>query len=157
VPARIPARWNPGPPLPEAAQRTMRRQTLAPTSRPWGPLHALEGPIGKRQVGLKLRDSSTEKSLQRLIQARNHIRHETTPLCQPARALRRTARGLVHVFALLAAIAGPHAGWAAGASGTDVTARFVFQLLKYVSWPPSTVGESSPFVVGVLGDEALVA
>jgi hypothetical protein len=59
-------------------------------------------------------------------------------------------------FLVLAALAIAH-GAAAGASGTEVTARFIFQLLKYVSWPPSALAPSSPFVIGVLGDDALVA
>ena len=72
--------------------------------------------------------------------------------------MRRIARmrGLtLYAFLIFAALASAHAGWAA--SRTEVTARFVFQLLKYVSWPPAALDQASPFVVGVFGDEALVA
>src|SRR5262245_42975569 len=84
--------------------------------------------------------------------------HETASPRELAPAMRRIARmrGLIlHAFLLFAALASAHAAWAA--PRTEVTARFVFQLLKYVSWPPAAVDQASPFVVGVLGDEALAA
>ncbi len=83
---------------------------------------------------------------------------ETASLRRPAAAARRIARIrrlARHGVVVLAAIACAHASSAANASANEVTARFLFQLLKYVSWPSSAVGETAPFVVGVLGDDSL--
>jgi hypothetical protein len=88
------------------------------------------------------------------------MRHETASFGQPRAAAGWIARmrGLAFwALVVLGVLVGAHVGSAAGASGNEVTARFLFQLLKYVSWPPTSVGESSPFVIGVLGDDALVA
>lgn len=86
------------------------------------------------------------------------MRQETASLRpavrRPVARMRRCAR--LAALIALAATAVP-LGAAAGAAENEVTARFLFQLLKYVSWPASAVGESSPFVIGVLGDDALVA
>jgi hypothetical protein len=87
------------------------------------------------------------------------MRQETASLRQPVAAspLIVRTRGLgLPALVVLVMLAVVHGAPAASATGNDVTARFVFQLLKYVSWPPSAVGETSPFVVGVLGDESLV-
>jgi hypothetical protein len=67
----------------------------------------------------------------------------------------RIRAGARRALVVFAAFAIAH-GAAASPSKDEVTARFLFQLLKYVSWPASALGESSPFVVGVLGDDALV-
>jgi hypothetical protein len=61
-------------------------------------------------------------------------------------------------FALLAALlcAGPVT--AADASADEVKARFVFQLLRYVTWPDSQAQPAgSAFVVGVLADDAFAS
>ena len=50
---------------------------------------------------------------------------------------------------LLAAASAP----ASEASSSELKARFVVQLLKYVSWPESTPGQA--YVIGVLGDEGV--
>jgi YfiR/HmsC-like len=59
---------------------------------------------------------------------------------------------------LLAALLAAPAAWGEkDASSNEVKANFVFQVLKYVTWPESAVPAASPFVVGVIGDEALAA
>jgi hypothetical protein len=43
------------------------------------------------------------------------------------------------------------------ASPDEVKAHFVYQVLKYVTWPDAALPAASPFVVGVLGDDAFAA
>jgi hypothetical protein len=88
------------------------------------------------------------------------MRQDTASFRQPVAArqrLARTRRRALRATLVLAAVAVAHAGSAANPTGNEVTAKFVFQLLKYVSWPPSAIAETAPFVVGVLGDDSLVA
>jgi hypothetical protein len=40
---------------------------------------------------------------------------------------------------------------------SDLEARFVLQLVRYVTWPESALPATSPLVVGVLGDDAFAA
>jgi hypothetical protein len=40
------------------------------------------------------------------------------------------------------------------ASANEVKAHFLYQVLKYVTWPESAVPATSSFVVGVVGDDA---
>ena len=46
---------------------------------------------------------------------------------------------------------------AAEDSPGEVKARFVIQLLKYVTWPEAGTPAGAPFVVGVVGDDAFAA
>jgi hypothetical protein len=39
----------------------------------------------------------------------------------------------------------------------EVEARFVLQLVRYVTWPESALPAASPIVVGVVGDDAFAA
>jgi hypothetical protein len=68
----------------------------------------------------------------------------------------RTARTLALVLAALALSWG-HPAVAAEPTPDEVKARFVFQLLKYVTWPEAAAPATAPFVVGVLGDEGFAA
>jgi hypothetical protein len=43
---------------------------------------------------------------------------------------------------------------AAEESATEIEARFVLQLVRYVTWPESTLPAASPLVVGVVGDDS---
>jgi hypothetical protein len=58
---------------------------------------------------------------------------------------------------VITALGGIHAATAADGSPEEVKARFVFQLLKYVTWPEAVAPASAPFVVGVLNDGAFAA
>src|SRR5262245_1544923 len=60
-------------------------------------------------------------------------------------------------LALITALGVVHAATAADTTPEEVKARFVFQLLKYVTWPEAVAPASAPFVVGVLGDGAFAA
>jgi hypothetical protein len=42
-------------------------------------------------------------------------------------------------------------------SASEVEARFVLQLVRYVTWPEATLPAASPLVVGVVGDDAFAA
>ena len=42
-------------------------------------------------------------------------------------------------------------------STAEVEARFVLQLVRYVTWPESALPPESPLVVGVVGDDAFAA
>ena len=56
-------------------------------------------------------------------------------------------------IAFTAMIIGPGA-FAADPSPNEVEARFVFQLLNYVTWPEAALSVGAPLQVGVLGDDA---
>jgi hypothetical protein len=79
-----------------------------------------------------------------------------TTLIRKSRAARGPARRAAAV-ALLATLLVGGAAPAADASPEEVKARFVFQLLKYVTWPEAVAPASAPFVVGVVGDPAFAA
>jgi len=61
------------------------------------------------------------------------------------------------VVAALLALLGTQAAPAADDSPGEVKARFVIQLLKYVTWPEAGAAAGAPFVVGVVGDDAFAA
>ena len=42
-------------------------------------------------------------------------------------------------------------------SETEVEARFVLQLVRYVTWPESALPAAAPLVVGVVGDDSFAA
>ena len=68
-------------------------------------------------------------------------------------AARRDRLTLLLVAALVAfAPASPAP--AAEQSAQEVEARFVLQLVRYVTWPESTLPAASPLVVGVVGDDS---
>jgi hypothetical protein len=59
---------------------------------------------------------------------------------------------------VLAACTGLLTPAASAASGSEeLKARFVFQLLRYVTWPEASMPAGAPFVVGVVGDDAFAA
>jgi uncharacterized protein DUF4154 len=53
----------------------------------------------------------------------------------------------------LAAMLAASGARAADPTPDEIEARFVFQLLNYVTWPESALAEGAPLRVGVLGDE----
>jgi hypothetical protein len=67
-----------------------------------------------------------------------------------ARARRATAAALVGLLV-------SHAALAAEAAPDELQARFVFQLLNYVTWPESALPKGATLIVGVLGDDAFAA
>ena len=66
--------------------------------------------------------------------------------------IRNRAAGIA--CAVLATLVWAFAAPAADASPEELKARFVFQLLKYVTWPEASAPASAPFVVGVVGNPA---
>jgi uncharacterized protein DUF4154 len=58
---------------------------------------------------------------------------------------------------LVLAFASPGIAGEKEASPEEVKAHFVYQVLKYVTWPDSALPAGAPFVVGVVGDEGLAA
>jgi hypothetical protein len=81
-----------------------------------------------------------------------------TTLIEKSRAARRPVRRAAALaFVALATTLFGGAALAADSSPEEVKARFVFQLLKYVTWPEAAAPASAPFVVGVVGDPAFAA
>ena len=67
-------------------------------------------------------------------------------------------RGLVAALAGLAVLAFAGGGIAADRSAADVKARFLYQLLRYVSWEDSSLAEvKGAYVIGVVGDDDFAA
>jgi hypothetical protein len=91
--------------------------------------------------------------------------HHENPSLRPesARAARANwigpARRAASVLLVaLAALLGARAALAADSTPEEMKARFLFQLLKYVTWPESSGAPAiAPFVVGVVGDDALAS
>jgi uncharacterized protein DUF4154 len=61
------------------------------------------------------------------------------------------------LIAVVVALGATRAARAEEQSTAEVEARFVVQLLRYVTWPESALPADSPLVVGVLGDDAFAA
>jgi hypothetical protein len=68
-----------------------------------------------------------------------------------ARLMRRTA------LFVLACLCVTSAAPAQEASSAEVEARFLLQLVRYVTWPEAVLPASAPIVVGVVGDDAFAA
>jgi hypothetical protein len=67
-----------------------------------------------------------------------------------ARARRAAAAALVGLLVCPAALA-------AEGAPDELRARFVFQLLNYVTWPESALPKGATLIVGVLGDDSFAA
>jgi hypothetical protein len=65
---------------------------------------------------------------------------------------RRAAAALLAVLLAAPAIAGEKE-----ATPNEVKAHFVYQVLKYVTWPEAAIPATAPFVVGVFGDDEFAA
>ena len=61
------------------------------------------------------------------------------------------------VFVALATLSVARDTRAADPSPNEVEARFVFQLVNYVTWPESVLPQGAPLQIGVLGDDAFAA
>jgi hypothetical protein len=88
------------------------------------------------------------------------MRQETAPLGELRSITPRAGRRAALLCASALALAALHAAHAAPSAELDpgeVEAKFVFQLLNYVTWPEPALPGASSVVVGVLGDEAFAA
>jgi len=70
-------------------------------------------------------------------------------------AARRDRLTLLLLAALVALFAAIPA--AAEEQSEEVEARFVLQLVRYVTWPESALAPASPLVVGVVGDDSFAS
>jgi YfiR/HmsC-like len=61
------------------------------------------------------------------------------------------------VIAAMIALVATRSAPAEEQSTTEVEARFVLQLVRYVTWPESALPPAAPLVVGVVGDDAFAA
>lgn len=88
------------------------------------------------------------------------MRQETASAERPRSLPPRARRGGLAVRAAAAVfgiVLAAHAALAEDLSPDEVEARFVFQLIRYVTWPESALSATSPLVLGVLGDDAFAA
>jgi hypothetical protein len=76
--------------------------------------------------------------------------------CRSA-ALARRVRPTRLLIAIAIALGAARAARAEEQSTTEVEARFVLQLVRYVTWPESALPPDAPLVVGVVGDDAFAA
>ena len=87
---------------------------------------------------------------------RQHTASHQFPLETPRAARGAFARRAAAVL-LVAVFTASAAAGDKDASPNEVKAHFVYQVLKYVTWPEAAAPPGSPFVVGVVGDDALAA
>jgi YfiR/HmsC-like len=87
------------------------------------------------------------------------MRQETAASFARSRFAARARRVRLTRFliAVVIALGVTRAARAEEQSTTEVEARFVLQLLRYVTWPESALPPESPLVVGVVGDDAFAA
>ena len=87
------------------------------------------------------------------------MRHESAASFarrRPAACIRRT--GLTRLLiASMIALGATHTAIAEEPSATEIEARFVLQLVRYVTWPESALPSAAPLVVGVVGDDDFAA
>jgi YfiR/HmsC-like len=87
------------------------------------------------------------------------MRHESATSFARRRPAARTRRtGLTRLLiASMIALGATHAAIAEEPSATEIEARFVLQLVRYVTWPESALPSAAPLVVGVFGDDDFAA
>ena len=72
-------------------------------------------------------------------------------------AASRRDRLTLLLIAALVALSAASPAVAEEQSETEVEARFVLQLVRYVTWPESALAPASPLVVGVVGDDSFAS
>src|SRR4029453_18710517 len=70
---------------------------------------------------------------------------------------RRGGLAILAAAAMLGTVLAARAELPEDLSPDEVEARFLFQLVRYVTWPESALSAMSPLVIGVLGDDAFAA